>query len=136
MHPIQSKLLSDLFHVKGVKQSTTVYFCYSTLIDLLESNANHIIPSYCHLPVGCRSLVDWKERGIIKGKPSYDFKIFRLCAEQIRLSTIKCNELRNGNYYYYCFLSCGELCDHTSAFDAITGRTTFKPQVDLRFSIR
>ena len=22
-------------------------------------NANHIIPSYCYLPVSCRSLVDW-----------------------------------------------------------------------------
>ena len=30
----------------------------STLIDLMERNANHIIPSYCYLPVSCRSLVD------------------------------------------------------------------------------
>ena len=29
-----------------------------TLIDLTERNANHIIPSYCHLPVICTSLVD------------------------------------------------------------------------------
>ena len=29
----------------------------STLLDLTERNANHI-PSYCHLPVICRSLVD------------------------------------------------------------------------------
>ena len=28
------------------------------LVDLTERNANHIIPSYCHLPVSCRSLVD------------------------------------------------------------------------------
>ena len=30
----------------------------STLLDLMERNVNHIIPSYCHLPVSCRSLVD------------------------------------------------------------------------------
>ena len=30
----------------------------STLIDLMERNANYIIPSYCYLPVSCRSLVD------------------------------------------------------------------------------
>ena len=29
-----------------------------TLLDLTEHNANHIIPSYCHLPVSCRSLFD------------------------------------------------------------------------------
>ena len=29
------------------------------LIDLTECNAIHIIPSYCNLPVSCRSLVDW-----------------------------------------------------------------------------
>ena len=27
-------------------------------MDLTERNANHNIPSYCHLPVSCRSLVD------------------------------------------------------------------------------
>ena len=30
----------------------------STLLDLTERNANHIVPSYCHLPVSCRSQVD------------------------------------------------------------------------------
>ena len=30
----------------------------ATLIDLTERNANHIIPSYSHLQVSCRSLVD------------------------------------------------------------------------------
>ena len=30
----------------------------STLIDLMERNANHIIPSYCYLPASCRSLTD------------------------------------------------------------------------------
>ena len=29
-----------------------------TLLDLAERNANHIIPSCCHLPVSYRSLVD------------------------------------------------------------------------------
>ena len=29
----------------------------STLLDLTERNANHIIPSCCHVPVSCRSLV-------------------------------------------------------------------------------
>ena len=34
-------------------------FSYRILIgDLTERNANHIIPSCCHLPVSCRSLVD------------------------------------------------------------------------------
>ena len=28
------------------------------LLHLKEHNANHITPSYCYLPVGCRSLVD------------------------------------------------------------------------------
>jgi len=28
------------------------------IIRLMEHNANHIIPLYCHLPVSCRSLVD------------------------------------------------------------------------------
>ena len=27
-------------------------------MDLTECNANYIIPSYCYLPVSCRSLVD------------------------------------------------------------------------------
>ena len=31
---------------------------YRTICYLTERNANHIIPSYCHLPVSCRSLVD------------------------------------------------------------------------------
>ena len=30
----------------------------STLLDLTERNANHIIPSCCILPVSCRSLID------------------------------------------------------------------------------
>ena len=29
-----------------------------TLLDLRERNVNHIIPSYCHLPVSYRSLRD------------------------------------------------------------------------------
>ena len=27
------------------------------LIDVTERNTNHIIPSYCYLPVSCRNLV-------------------------------------------------------------------------------
>ena len=30
----------------------------STLLDLTERNANHIIPSYCHRSVSCRRIVD------------------------------------------------------------------------------
>ena len=30
----------------------------STLLDLTVRNGNHIIPSYCHLPVSCRNLGD------------------------------------------------------------------------------
>ena len=32
--------------------------CGQTFLDLTERNANHIIPSYCNLPVSSRSLVD------------------------------------------------------------------------------
>ena len=34
------------------------YIRKSTLLELTERNANHIFPSFCHLPVSCRSLVD------------------------------------------------------------------------------
>ena len=33
-----------------------IYFLM-TMIELIMMNANHIIPSFCHLPVICRSLV-------------------------------------------------------------------------------
>ena len=34
------------------------YLPFPIILDLTERNANHIILSYCHLPVSCRSLVD------------------------------------------------------------------------------
>ena len=36
----------------------TIWLRKSTLLNLTERNANHIIPSYCHLPVSCISLVN------------------------------------------------------------------------------
>ena len=39
-------------------EKSRIWLRKSTLIDLTGRNANHIIPSCCHLPVSCRSLVD------------------------------------------------------------------------------
>ena len=39
-------------------EKSRIWLRKSTLIELTERNANHIIPSCCHLPVCCRSPVD------------------------------------------------------------------------------
>ena len=39
-------------------QKYRIWFRKSKVIDWTECNANHIIPLYCHLPVGFRSLAD------------------------------------------------------------------------------
>ena len=50
----------------------------STLLDLTEPNANHIIPSCCHLPVSCRSLVDrCGPLGSCKPQIYFSFQIIR-----------------------------------------------------------
>ena len=39
----------------------------------MEHNANHIIPSYCHLPVSCRSLVGMVPLGAVSHTFIYYF---------------------------------------------------------------
>ena len=47
------------------KKISLISCCY----DLSERNANDIIPSYCHLPASCRSLVDrWGSLGSCKSQ--------------------------------------------------------------------
>ena len=49
----------------------------STLLDLTERSANHITPSYCHLPVSCRSPVG--RCGFFGScKPQIEFNIYKL----------------------------------------------------------
>ena len=68
---IKSRRLRCAGHIARVEESRStfkiltgkptgkrIWLRKSTLIDLTERSANHIIPSYCYLPVSCRSLVD------------------------------------------------------------------------------
>ena len=48
--------LKDIWVASRLRSSGSVRKL--TLIDLMEYNVNHIIPSCCHLPVSCKSLVD------------------------------------------------------------------------------
>ena len=41
-----------------LKNEHILFAVNMTLLDFMERNANHIIPTCCHLPVSCRSLVD------------------------------------------------------------------------------
>ena len=46
-----------LYHLSVWFQNTSE-ICLIIIVDMPESNANHINQSCCHLPVSCRSLVD------------------------------------------------------------------------------
>ena len=61
----------------------------STLLDLTERNANHIIPSYCSLQLSCRSLVD--RRGSL-----------RSCKPQIKTLIFTCLFLLFLSLSFYC----------------------------------
>ena len=53
-----ASLIFQVLNITQIKFNSASTLGKSTLIDLTEHNANHIIPSYCYLPVSCRSLVD------------------------------------------------------------------------------
>ena len=57
----KSELVKNAFKILSICLKKYINFEYlqeSTLLDLTERNANHIIPLCCHLPVSFRSLVD------------------------------------------------------------------------------
>ena len=65
----------------------------------MECNSNHILPSYCHLPVSCRSLVDW--RGSLG---SYKPQIFKIIIIIIVIVTNTYLSLRVFGFYILMYL--------------------------------
>ena len=50
--------LNYYYYCSYLMEKQRIWLRKSTLLDLTERNANLIIPSCCHLPISCRSLVD------------------------------------------------------------------------------